>query len=456
MAGKTKIILIIFSLLFELSVLAQNKQELTLLFAGDMMQHGAQLEAAYESKIAEYDYRDNFRFVQEIIESADIAVANLEVTLGGKPYTGYPRFSAPTSYAKAAVDAGFDVLLTANNHTCDRGKKGIIRTLNKLDELEVLHTGTYRNEADRDSTNPLILEQNGIRLAMLNYTYGLNGNTVPAPTIVNLIDTAVIHQDLRNATSKNPDLIIVMMHWGLEYLRIQNAEQEYLANYCFDHGADIIIGSHPHVIEPMFSGPESKFKGPVYFSLGNFISNQRRRYTNGGAMAWLKISKQNGIISIDTSAYLLNWVFIAGNSSGKDFFILPDLPEYIYDADTLLIPRDEVDKKDLFFSDSRQLLTKNNIGVFEVKATDLIRNKPQNSATNFVYSVQLFASSSPDKKDLIPQDWTNQLFIDQNDRGIYQYQIGRYFSLTVANSILQKFRDNEFPDAFLVKKLKDK
>ncbi len=451
---RNNMMLILLFLLPGIEGIAQQKHELTLLFAGDLMQHDAQLDAAYRADSRSYDYDSYFLFVKPLIQSADIAIANLEVTLGGKPYTGYPRFSAPDAYAKAAVDAGFHVLLTANNHTCDRDKKGIVRTLDVLDQLQVHHTGTYRNKTERDSTNPLILEKNGIKLAMLNYTYGLNGNTVPPPTIVNLIDTNIIINDLKQAQLKQADLIIVTMHWGQEYQRTQNKGQEDLAKLCFTHGADIIIGSHPHVIEPMYAGPASKFKGPVYFSLGNFISNQRRRYTNGGAMAWLKISKQNNIVSIDTSAYLLNWVWVNKTSSGEDFYILPDLNEYVYAGDTLNIQAEDQKKKDLFFRDSRELLGTHNIGIFEIKASELNRKKAIIPASTFIYSIQLFASVSPDKQDRIPADWRNQLFIDPNEAGIYRYRIGKYFSKTIALAMLNKFRQAGFSDAFLIKKEK--
>ena len=170
----------------------------SLYFAGDAMQHIAQIESAHQAD-GSYSYSNCFTLVKEQISEANLAICNLEVTLGGKPYRGYPQFSAPDEFAIALKDAGFDIMLTANNHCLDRGSKGLIRTLDILDSLGIAHVGTYRNQEERDSLYPYITTTNGIRCAILNYTYGTNGITVNPPCIVNYIDTTQILKDINKA-----------------------------------------------------------------------------------------------------------------------------------------------------------------------------------------------------------------------------------------------------------------
>ncbi len=147
---------------------------ITLLFAGDLMQHKPQINAARTPE-GTYDYSPCFSLVKEQISKADIAIGNLEVPIGGKPYGGYPAFCAPDEYLYAIKEAGFDVLLTGNNHCLDRGKKGLERTILMLDSLQIPYAGTYKNEDERRQRYPLFIRKNGFHIAFLNYTYGTNG-----------------------------------------------------------------------------------------------------------------------------------------------------------------------------------------------------------------------------------------------------------------------------------------
>ena len=183
--------------------------KITLLFVGDLMQHKAQLEAARTSQ-GNYDYSPCFSLVKEQISKADIAIANLEVPLGGKPYAGYPAFSAPDEFLYTIRDAGFDILLTANNHCLDRGKKGLERTILMLDSLHIAYTGTYRNKEERQQRYPLLIHKNGFRIAFLNYTYDTNGIKPTSPNIVNYIDKTVMQQDIDTARTWQPDAIIAL------------------------------------------------------------------------------------------------------------------------------------------------------------------------------------------------------------------------------------------------------
>ncbi|MBQ2553865.1 MAG: CapA family protein, partial [Prevotella sp.] len=181
--------------------------QVTLLFAGDLMQHDGQIKAARMSD-GTYDYSDVFKRVTPEISEADIAIANFEVTLGGPPFKGYPQFCAPDEYLVAAKDAGFDVLLTANNHCVDTRERGLRRTIDQMDSLKIPHLGTYKNREERDKQYPFIIEHDGIRICLLNFTYGTNGIPVPAPFVVNLEDTTEIARDIAKAKSMKPDVII--------------------------------------------------------------------------------------------------------------------------------------------------------------------------------------------------------------------------------------------------------
>jgi len=294
--------------------------ELKLIFAGDIMGHDTQIESA---RVGEsYNYDTCFSLIRPFLEDADIAIANLEVTLAGEPFKGYPQFSSPDELAISARNAGFDLFITANNHSLDRRKQGLERTIEILDKENIIHTGTFNDETTRASNFPLIIEKNGIRLAILNYTYGTNGLKVESPNIVNYIDREVIKNDLIKAKLAMPDYTIVTIHWGMEYQRNQNEEQENLAKYILENGANAIIGSHPHVIQKINSyksGVETKL---VVYSLGNFISNQRKRYTDGGILFEMTLKKEDSITEIDNYTYHPVWVYKPKNKAGKEYFVL--------------------------------------------------------------------------------------------------------------------------------------
>ena len=220
---------------------------LTLMFIGDVMSHSPQVDAA-RMEDGTYDYAPCYRFLAPYIASADICIANMEVPLAGSPYTGYPQFSCPDAMMSQLFDVGVDVFLTANNHTCDKGAKGIRRTIHVMDSLGIPHVGTYLDSADFQQRNPLIVEKNGFRIAVLNYTYGTNGIPAPNPFIVNILDSVEIARDIARARDLKADYIVVMPHWGVEYERHQNKKQMGYANYMYECGADMVIGGHPHVV----------------------------------------------------------------------------------------------------------------------------------------------------------------------------------------------------------------
>ncbi|MDA3892582.1 MAG: CapA family protein [Salinivirgaceae bacterium] len=357
----------IFALGISLLTAAQTTDStstLSLLFMGDIMGHDTQIASALQTN-STYDYTEVFEYLKPVISEVDVAIANLEVTLAGPPFKGYPQFSSPDALAVAAKNAGIDIFGTANNHSIDRGKKGILRTLQVLDSLEIPHTGTFRNQEEKESTTPLLIEQNGFKLALVNYTYGTNGIPVPSPTIVNLNNHTALATDIKKAKAMNPDKVILFIHWGLEYQHEPNSKQTELAEFCFKQGADIIIGSHPHVVQKSkwLIDTTNNSEQFITYSMGNFVSNQRKRYTDGGQMIRLVLEKHNNEIRIKESGHYLTWVYTPIIEGKKHFHILP-CAKYELQPDFFISP-EHFDKMKIFIADSRNLLNTQNKKVRE-------------------------------------------------------------------------------------------
>jgi len=319
-----------FFCLFLLPLSAQT-DTLRLIFAGDIMGHSPQIKSA-ETAPGRYDYRPCFRYVKPILERADLAIGNLELTLPGKgPYSGYPMFRSPDDLAVALRDAGFDILVTANNHSNDSRGPGVVSTIETVRELGFQQTGTFKNQRDRELFYPLMVYRNGFKVALLNYTYDTNGVPTQAPTVVNLIDTVQMAADLAEARARKPHFILVVMHWGLEYQLQENAEQRKLANFLIRNGADMIIGAHPHVVQPIKMEtaimPDGSTKSAVVvYSLGNFISNQQKPGTDGGILFQVDLLHRKGVpyAEVGEYGYIPVWRYIHRDAKGKaTFFALP-------------------------------------------------------------------------------------------------------------------------------------
>ena len=229
-----------------------------------------------------YDYSSYFAHVQHFIDEADFTVANMEFCLGGPPYTGYPSFSAPEALAEEAAEAGIDLFLCANNHICDKGRRGLVSSLEKYGKIGVPVTGVYRDSLDEQKHNPYIAELGGVRVAFINFTYGTNGIRVPEPFIVNMMDKEKVREAFVMAREKEADIIIALPHWGQEYTTVPDSRQREWAEFLLECGADAVIGSHPHVVQPV--------EFPVAYSMGNFISNMSLRNTELGLMMILRIA----------------------------------------------------------------------------------------------------------------------------------------------------------------------
>lgn len=331
-----------------------------LLFAGDAMQHQAQLDRAKElGEGRGYDYSNCFTLIAPTVTKADYAVCNLEVPLGGGPdYTGYPCFSAPDSYAEALRDAGFDMMLTANNHCLDRRDKAARRTLKALDRIGLDHIGTYHDRADRDTLVPFIKDINGFKIGFLNYTYGTNGIAPREGMEVALIDRDKMKQEISLTRDAGAEIVVVNMHWGIEYVLLENGVQRSLADFLVAQGVDLIIGGHPHVVQPMKVVRNEK-EGKdvlVVYSLGNLISNMKTADTRGGALVRATIVRdKDGKARFSHADY--DTFFSAKPAGGKsNFKVIPSwMPEKI--------PAGQKGHWEIFDRGAQKIFDAHNVGV---------------------------------------------------------------------------------------------
>ncbi len=311
--------------------LPSNDITFTLATTGDIMCHNTNFLDAYNSSTKSYDFSYYFTDIKQYIEEADITVGNLETTLSGakRGYSGYPTFNTPEILAKNLKATGFDVVSTANNHCIDKGYSGIESTIDFLDAAGLAHTGTFKSKKDQETI--LVKDVKGIKIAFLSFTYGTNGIPIPKDKTyaVNLIDKKLIKSQIELAKKEEPDLICVSMHWGIEYQTKANKEQESLADYLFENGVDVILGNHSHVPQQM---EKRKIKlddgttkdGFVIYSLGNFMANQNKQYTNDSAILKLEITKhkEDGKITIDKATYTPTYMYKNPSKSKKKFKIL--------------------------------------------------------------------------------------------------------------------------------------
>mgnify|MGYP004590808423 CR=1 FL=1 len=297
---------------------------------GDIMCHNTIYNDAFNKQSNTYDFSYIFDDIKYNIQTADIAIGNLETTFAGssKGYSSYPTFNTPESLAYTLKKVGFDVLSTANNHCYDKGYSGIESTINYLDDADISHTGTFKSEEEQNKI--LVKNVKGIQIAFLSFTYGTNGITVPSDKSysVNLIDKDLIKKQLDLAKKQNPDMICVSMHWGIEYQTTPNSKQKDLADFLFKNGADIIIGNHPHVLqnfekrEITLDDGTSK-DGLVIYSLGNLLADQNKKYTRDSAIMNVSVTKdENGKIKINTVKYTPIYIYKDTSKSTQKFKII--------------------------------------------------------------------------------------------------------------------------------------
>lgn len=280
---------------------------------GDLMVHKWQLTDAYDDVIKEYDFEHNFNYIKKYFAASDIVVGNLETTFAGgdSSYTGYPNFNTPNAFATALKNAGFNVLSTANNHSYDMLENGLNNTIDVLNNNNIDHFGTSKSQEERDSI--LIKDVDGIKIAFLSYTYGTNGMTPANEYNVNMLDEEIVVSDIKKSKELGCDLTVVMPHMGVEYEAYTEDVYKNWVDLMFNAGADIILASHPHVLQPMeyrtvknSDGTERKCF--VIYSLGNFISSQTKNNSDVSIILNIDISKEvNEIAKIDKVSFIPIW-----------------------------------------------------------------------------------------------------------------------------------------------------
>lgn len=331
---------------------------------GDIMFHAPQLNAANMGN-GVYDFAPPFEYIKPYVESADLALANFETVTpeNGRAYEGYPLFNSPKESILALKETGFDILSTANNHTLDQGKVGVLNTLKYIEEYGLKSVGTY----SQPNPQPLIEEVNGIKFGFLAYTYGLNGldsrlTQEELSYMINLIDEEKIEKDIRTMKDLDVDMVVVSIHWGNEYQRQPSDYQIELGHKMVDWGANIILGSHPHVLQKSEIIKKDGRDNFIIYSMGNFISNQRQEtmgnsYAEDGVIVRLNIEKDmdENKTRIKDVEFIPTWVHKYFVNQKPQYRVLP--LNRVIDGDLDIVLSDTVLKRvKKSFNDSMETL----------------------------------------------------------------------------------------------------
>lgn len=332
--------------------------EINVTAAGDVLMHMPQVEAAFNGENKSYNFDEYFKYVKDYISSADIAICNSETTyLGeGSTYSGYPCFNSPTALLDSLKTTGFDVLASAHNHIIDKGSAGFKNSAKTITDKDFDLIGIKNNPSDK---NYIVKDVKGIKLGITNFAYstvdGSNNKLINGIPLakelegsINLFSSTNLEKDLAimkttidNMKNDGAECIIFYMHWGNEYQTSPSKEQETIAKALNSYGVDVIIGSHPHVVQPIRTlvDEETNKETLVFYSLGNFVSNQRREYldqsnSENGLLVTFKIYKdENGTISIKEHTAIPTWVYKYSDNTGVHYNIMP-VEEMLDDKDS--------------------------------------------------------------------------------------------------------------------------
>lgn len=342
------------------NVSGDSSVTVTFSVVGDVMCHSTQFNYAIRED-STYDFKPVYREIKKYFDNSDVVIGNLETVVAGSDieYSGYPIFNTPEDFLKGLKYAGFDIMVTGNNHSYDHQKKGVISTIDYIRKNGMQNTGTYKSKEARDSVK--LFKQSGLKFALLSYTYGVNLYRISSKNgfLVNRIDPDLIKHDIDKAKSKGADLVIVYFHFGREYARTENSYQRNIVDKTIEYGADIILGAHPHTLQPveLYKTVNANIDtGFVAFSLGNFISNQRWRYSDGGTVLNFSVTKDSktNTIKLDAVRYLPIWVFKGVTNWGLEYLILPSdiavnnsYPSYFTEEDKELMLQCYNDTKEL-------------------------------------------------------------------------------------------------------------
>ena len=315
----------------------------TMTAIGDVLCHNTQYWDAYDKSTNTYDFSYVFEDISYYTKISDISVGSLETSFAGEErgYSNYPTFNSPDQLAYALKGIGIDVISTAGNHCLDMGFSGLSRTIDVLDDADIAHLGTYKTQEEQNQV--LFKYVKGVKIAFINYTYGTNGIPVPSDKkfCVNLIDKDLIKKHIDTAKSQNADMIVACMHWGTEYRTSANTEQKELTDFLFQNGVDVILGNHPHVLEPMEKRTVtledgSTKDGFVIYALGNFIADQNAENTRNSIILNLTITKHtDGKITIDKADYVPIYMYKDSSKSIKKMKLI-DINKTIYNYENYI------------------------------------------------------------------------------------------------------------------------
>lgn len=338
-----------------------------ILAAGDMMFHMPQIDAA-RTDSNNYDFSPVFKHVKKYIEDADIAIANFEAVTAGNDlgFTGFPRFNSPTQTLLAIKEAGFDILSTANNHSLDRNKKGIINTIDVINEYGLKNIGTFK-----EKSRPIFIQEiNGIKIGFLAYTSYLNGLdsflSEEETFMVNNLEEELIESDINNLKAENVDVIVAYLHWGYEYHTKPADYQIILGQKMVQWGVDIILGSHPHIIQRSEIIQSQEKDKLIVYSMGNFLSNQRyetmgNSYTEDGLM--VEIDLEKNLLTSETIIkevkFIPTWIYRYKDGNGLNYEILP-IEEFLAQSNQNYLPENILDRLEKSYNDTINTLKNKN------------------------------------------------------------------------------------------------
>ncbi|MDA3859602.1 MAG: CapA family protein, partial [Melioribacteraceae bacterium] len=360
-------------------------------FVGDIMCHSTQFKFAQVDDDS-FDFKPVYREIKPYFDNSDVVVANLETVIEVEEvkFSGYPVFNTPKHFLGGLKFAGFNFLSTANNHSFDIRERGVYSTLKHIENYGMHSVGSYKSQSSRDSVK--IHEQNGIKFAILSYTFGVNLYKIPDEKsyLVNRINEDLIENDIQNHRKDGADLIILFFHFGTEYATEPSNYQNNIVQKSIEFGADLIIGAHPHSLQPIkyFKSVNGNIdSGFVAYSLGNFVSNQRWRYSDGGAVLNFTVTKNNlnGNISLAEVRYLPIWVYKGYTENGLEYVVLPSATEFDETTPSFLASED-LDLMEECYYDTKAILTSStkNIKIDSIEKSNL-RRKNRNYLANRLF-----------------------------------------------------------------------
>lgn len=341
------------------------KDSVSFAVVGDLMCHSSLYKFAQND--TSFNFDPYYQYIKEELSSVDFTIGNLETTIADSNFSGYPQFKTPAEYVKGLKNNGFDILFTSNNHSYDNSKFGVLNTIKHLKKNNLIYFGTNESESERDSIK--IFEKNGITFTFLSYTDNLNGFSLKKNEkfLVNLINPERINKDIAKAREKNADIIVIYLHFGNEYERRASKQQRELVNKIINSGADLILASHPHVIQEIefFKPKNEKIKESfMAYSLGNFISNQQWRYSDNGMILFFDVKKMSDdTFRISNVEILPTWVYKVEN---KGFFILP-ADSNGYKNENLKLDEKINNKIIQSYNDTRELIFKDSLVYERIK-----------------------------------------------------------------------------------------